>query len=167
VKVALSEGGIGWIPYFLERMDHSYKAHKAWTFADFGDKLPSQVFSEHVILCFIEDEFGVRNAREIGVDRICIETDYPHSDAIWPNAPEVLTAHFALTDLTDDEIDKMTHRNAIELFQYDPFSVRPREQCTVGALRAEAAGHDVSVQSKGRRHEHDGPVSISELTPTA
>jgi predicted TIM-barrel fold metal-dependent hydrolase len=82
VKVALSEGGIGWIPYFLERMDHSYKAHKAWTFADFGDKLPSQVFSEHVILCFIEDDFGARNAREIGTDHICIETDYPHSDAI-------------------------------------------------------------------------------------
>ena len=43
---------------------------------------------EHVILCFIEDDFGARHAREIGTDRICIETDYPHSDAIWPNAPE-------------------------------------------------------------------------------
>jgi predicted TIM-barrel fold metal-dependent hydrolase len=167
VTVALSEGGIGWIPYFLERLDHSYLIHKAWTGADFGSQLPSEVFMEHVILCFIEDEFGARHAREIGVDRICIETDYPHSDAIWPNAPEVLTAHFALTDLTDEEIDKMTHRNAIDFFHYDPFSVRPREQCTVGALRAEAAGHDVSVQSKGRRIEHHGPVSISELTPTA
>ena len=167
LTVALSEGGIGWIPYFLERLDHSYVTHKAWTGADFGSQLPSEVFMEHVILCFIEDEFGVRHAREIGVDRICIETDYPHSDAIWPNAPEVLTAHFALTDLTDDEIDKMTHRNAIEKFHYDPFSVRPRERCTVGALRAEAVGHDVSVQSKGRRTQHDGIVSISELTPTA
>ena len=105
--------------------------------------------------------------REIGVDRICIETDYPHSDAIWPNAPEVLTAHFALTDLTDDEIDKMTHRNAIEFFQYDPFSVRPASSARSARCGAEAAGHDVSVQSKGRRTHHDGPVSISELTPTA
>ena len=31
VTVALSEGGIGWIPYFLERLDHSYSVHKAWT----------------------------------------------------------------------------------------------------------------------------------------
>ena len=116
VTVALSEGGIGWIPYFLERLDHTYVTHKAWTGADFGKQLPSEVFMEHVILCFIEDEFGVRHAREIGADRICIETDYPHSDAIWPNAPEVLTAHFALTDLTDDEIDEMTHRNAIDFF---------------------------------------------------
>jgi predicted TIM-barrel fold metal-dependent hydrolase len=167
VTVALSEGGIGWIPYFLERIDHTYLTHKEWTGADFGGQLPSEVFMEHVILCFIEDEFGARHAREIGVDRICIETDYPHSDAIWPNAPEVLDAHFALTDLTDDEIDKMTHANAMTFFGYDPFSVRPREQCTVGALRAEAAGHDVSVQSKGQRVHHEGPVSISELTPTA
>ena len=167
LTVALSEGGIGWIPYFLERLDHSYLTHKAWTGADFGSKLPSEVFMEHMILCFIEDEFGARHAREIGVDRICIETDYPHSDAIWPNAPEVLTAHFALTDLTDAEIDRMTHRNAIDFFHYDPFSVRTRERCTVGALRAEAVGHDVSVQSKGRRTEHRGTVSISELSPTA
>ena len=168
VTVALSEGGIGWIPYFLERLDHSYVTHKAWTGADFGQQLPSEVFMEHVILCFIEDEFGARHAREIGVDRICIETDYPHSDAIWPNAPETLTAHFALTDLTDAEIDRMTHANALEFFHYDPFSVRPREQCTVGALRAEAKDHDVSVQSKGRRGKaHDGPVNITELTVTA
>ena len=31
VTVALSEGGIGWIPYFLERLDHTYTMHKAWT----------------------------------------------------------------------------------------------------------------------------------------
>ncbi|HEX6311245.1 MAG TPA: amidohydrolase family protein, partial [Acidimicrobiia bacterium] len=35
VTVALSEGGIGWVPYFLERLDHSYRTHKAWTGADF------------------------------------------------------------------------------------------------------------------------------------
>jgi len=167
VTVALSEGGIGWIPYFLERLDHSYSAHKAWTFADFGDKLPSQVFMERVILCFIEDDFGARHAREIGTDRICIETDYPHSDAIWPNAPERLMQGWVPTDLTDAEIDAMTHENAMRFFRFDPYSIRPRERCTVGALRAEAAGHDVSVQSKGHRREHHGIVSISELTPTA
>ncbi|HVJ96642.1 MAG TPA: amidohydrolase family protein [Acidimicrobiia bacterium] len=167
VTIALSEGGIGWIPYFLERLDHTYTVHKAWTYADFGDKLPSEVFMERVILCYIEDDFGARNAREIGVDRICIETDYPHSDAIWPDAPEVLMKGFAPTDLTDDEINKMTHLNAMKFFQYDPFSKRPREQCTVGALRAEAAGHDVSIQSKGRRSENEGPMTLAGFNPTA
>jgi predicted TIM-barrel fold metal-dependent hydrolase len=167
VTFALSEGGIGWIPYFLERLDHTYTVHKAWTFADFGDKLPSQVFKERVILCYIEDDFGSRHAREIGVDRICIETDYPHSDAIWPNAPERLMEGFAPSGLTDDEINQITHLNAMRFFRYDPFSIRPREQCTVGALRAEASGYDVSIQSKGRRSEREGPMTLAGFTPTA
>jgi predicted TIM-barrel fold metal-dependent hydrolase len=167
LTISLSEGGIGWIPYFLERIDHTYKAHKAWTFADFGDKLPSEFFLEHVVLCYIEDDFGARHAREIGVDRICMETDYPHSDAIWPNAPERMAEGFALTDLTDDEINKITHENAMKFFRFDPFSIRPREKCTVGALRAEAAGHDVSIVAKGRRSERDEPMTLAGFNPTA
>jgi predicted TIM-barrel fold metal-dependent hydrolase len=167
MTVALSEGGIGWIPYFLERIDHSFKAHHAWTFADFGGKLPSEVFLEHVILCYIEDDFGARHAREIGTDRICMETDYPHSDAIWPNAPERMMEGFEPTDLTDDEINQITHLNAMKFYRFDPFSIRPRERCTVGALRAEAAGHDVSVQSKGRRVEHNEPMTLAGFRPTA
>ena len=161
VTIALSEGGIGWIPYFLERIDHTYKVHKAWTFADFGGKLPSEVFMERMILCFIEDDFGARQAREIGTDRICIETDYPHSDAVWPNAPERMMEAFAPTDLTDHEINQMTHLNAMKFFQYDPFKIRPREKCTAGALRAEAVGHDISIVAKGRRVEHDAPTKVS------
>ena len=161
VQIALSEGGIGWIPYFLERIDHSFKVHKAWTFADFGGKLPSEVFMERMILCFIEDDFGARQAREIGVDRICIETDYPHSDAVWPNAPERMMEAFAPTGLTDDEINKITHANAMKFFQYDPYKIRAREKCTAGALRAEAAGHDVSIVAKGKRNEHDAPTKVS------
>ncbi|HUI48530.1 MAG TPA: amidohydrolase family protein [Acidimicrobiia bacterium] len=167
VTVALSEGGIGWIPYFLERLDHTYLTHKAWTFADFGGRLPSEVFMERVILCYIEDDFGARHAREIGVDRICIETDYPHSDAIWPDAPERLMAGFEPTDLTDDEINRITHLNAMKFFQFDPFAIRPRERCTVGALRSEATGHDVSIQAKGRRVEHDHPMTLAGFTATA
>jgi predicted TIM-barrel fold metal-dependent hydrolase len=161
VTIALSEGGIGWIPYFLERIDHTYKVHRAWTFADFGGKLPSEVFMERMILCFIEDDFGARQAREIGVDRICIETDYPHSDAVWPNAPERTMEAFGPTDLTDDEINQITHLNAMKFFQYDPFKIRPRERCTAGALRAEAVGHDISIVAKGRRVNHDEPTRVA------
>ncbi len=59
LKIALSEGGIGWIPYFLERIDYNYQKHHYWTGQDFGSKLPSEVFNEHIITCFIDDVFGV------------------------------------------------------------------------------------------------------------
>ena len=35
LKVALSEGGTGWIPYFLERADRTYEMHSTWTHQDF------------------------------------------------------------------------------------------------------------------------------------
>ncbi|HEX4777566.1 MAG TPA: amidohydrolase family protein [Acidimicrobiia bacterium] len=170
LTVALSEGGIGWIPYFLERLDHSYRVHKAWTGADFGSKMPSEVFLEHVVLCFISDPVGVQLARRIGVDRITVEIDYPHSDTTWPRAPEKLATEFAQTDLTDDEIDQITYKNAMGFFSYDPFTHRPKEQCTVGALRAEAIGVDVEPRSAtgaARKPEREGRVTITDLAARA
>lgn len=58
LKIALSEGGTGWIPYFLERVDRTFEMHAAWTLQDFGGKLPSEVFREHFLTCFISDPMG-------------------------------------------------------------------------------------------------------------
>jgi hypothetical protein len=70
----------------------------------------------------------------------------------------------ALVGVPDDEIDKMTHLNAMRLFQFDPFAVRPRDQCSVGALRAEAAGVDVSLKSAGLKFEPPTePIRIMDL----
>jgi hypothetical protein len=55
----------------------------------------------------------------------------------------------------------------MKFFRFDPFSIRPREKCTVGALRAEAAGHDVSIVAKGRRSERDEPMTLAGFNPTA
>ena len=145
LRIALSEGGIGWIPYFLERIDYVYQHHKAWTAQDFGDKLPSQVFNERIITCFIDDAFGVESRRHLNMDHVTWECDYPHSDSTWPQSPEMAMKY--LESLTDDEIDKITHRNAMRLFKYDPFAHIPRQQCTVGALRAQAGDWDVEVHS--------------------
>ena len=152
IRVALSEGGIGWIPYFLERADYVYRHHKAWTGADFGGQLPSEVFKEHVLTCFIDDEVGVEMRDRLNLDLIAWECDYPHSDSTWPNAPETVARY--LNDLPQEDVDRITHLNAMRLFHFEPYSIRPKERCTAGALRAEVAGHDVSIVSKGlRRHE--------------
>ncbi len=96
LRMALSEGGIGWIPYFLERADFTYGQHSAWTHTNFGKEKPSDVFRRHVMTCFIDDEFGLRNRQDIGIDIICWEADYPHSDATWPRSPEQSVAGYSL-----------------------------------------------------------------------
>ena len=95
---------------------------------------------------------GSSCATTSAIDNICWEQDYPHSDSSWPNAPEELAAVAARFDVTDAELDKITHENAMRWYHFDPFAHRAREQCTVGALRAEAAGHDVAIHpmDKGR-----------------
>lgn len=166
LKIALSEGGTGWIPYFLDRVDRTYEMHSTWTHQDFGDKLPSEVFREHFMTCFISDPVGVKNRHMIGVDNICWEMDYPHSDSMWPGAPEELDAVFKTYDVPDDEINKITHENAMRLYHFDPFKHIPPEEAKVGALRKQAEGHDVSIQALSN-HDKRGGSSFADFTANA
>jgi len=149
LKIALSEGGIGWIPYFTERSDFSHWRHNAWTHSDFGRAKPSDVFHRHFLCCFIDDQFGLQNLDKMNENMVAYECDYPHSDTLWPNSPEHL--HKSMTHLTDVQIDKVTHGNAIRFFSYDMFGKIKREELNVGALRAQAkaAGVDTTPKSGG------------------
>jgi len=169
LKIGLSEGGTGWIPYFLERADRTFEMHSTWTHQDFGGKLPSEVFREHFLTCFISDHVGVKLRNEVGIDNIAWEADYPHSDSMWPGAPEQL--HDVLTEhnVPDDDINKMTYENAMRWYSFDPFSHITREQATVGALRRAAEGHDVSIRALSQHKKAgtsfaDWAASAKELT---
>ncbi|KUI35963.1 amidohydrolase [Mycobacterium sp. IS-1590] len=153
LRIALSEGGTGWIPYFLERVDRTYEMHSTWTGQDFGGKLPSEVFREHFLTCFIADPVGVATRNAIGIDNICWEADYPHSDSMWPGAPEQLDEVLTANNVPDDEINKMTYQNAMRWYHWDPFTHMTREQATVGALRKAAEGHDVSIQALSKKEK--------------
>ena len=163
ITMAMSEGGIGWIPYALERMDYVYEHHHSWTGADFGGRRPSDVYRDHIVTCFIDDASGLELRHRVGIDSITWECDYPHSDSTWPHSPELLGK--SLNGIPDDEVDMMTHLNAMRVFKFDPFAVRPREQCTVGALRSEASDVDISVRSLGRKNE--GGMKATELASLA
>ena len=168
LKFAMSEGGIGWIPYFLERCDYVYKHHKAWTGTDLGGKLPSELFNERIITCFIDDAVGLETRHHLNLDHITWECDYPHSDSTWPHSPELLAP--ALAGLSDAEINQITHENAIRLFSYDPFSHIPKDQCTVGALRAQATDVDVSekaVTGAQPRDPSEPPITIMTIVAAA
>jgi len=151
LRIALSEGGTGWIPYFLERCDRTYEMHAGWTGQDFHGRLPSEVFREHFLTCFIKDTTGIALRHEIGIDNIAWECDYPHSDSMWPTAPEQLAGAFEEHHVPDDEANKLTFENAMRWYSFDPFKHIRREDATVGALRRSVAGHDVSVRPRSRR----------------
>jgi hypothetical protein len=152
LKVSLSEGGIGWIPYFLERADFVHEHHKAWTYADFGKRKPSDLFKEHFMTCFIDDTFGLKNIDFIGEDMVAYECDYPHSDSVWPESADRLLQ--TVQHLPDRVINKVSHENALRFFNYDAFGMMGgRDKCTAGALRKLGA------------HVNTDPVSFGGPAP--
>jgi predicted TIM-barrel fold metal-dependent hydrolase len=160
LRMALSEGGIGWVPYLLERADFTVQQHGPWIRSNVGDEKPSDIFKRHIITCFIADKFGIENRHAIGVDMIAWECDYPHSDTVWPYSPEYLWE--SVKDIPREEIDKITHLNTMREFRWDPLSILGRENCTVGALRAKATHVDTRPLSKaGLKPAGDGVSAVT------
>ncbi len=166
LKIALSEGGTGWIPYFLDRLDRTYEMHHLWTGQNFGDQLPSDIFRKHFLTCFISDPVGMQLRHMIGIDNIAWECDFPHSDSSWPTAPEELAAVAA--GASDEDIAKIGYQNAMRWYSFDPFQHRTKANSTVAALRAEAGDHDVEIRpfDKGRFVKQVG-IDLGDLQAKA
>jgi predicted TIM-barrel fold metal-dependent hydrolase len=157
LRFSLTEGDIGWIPYFLWRAEHTHKRHGGWTKATFpaGYSGPTDVFRKHFLSCFISDRIAVKLLDEFDTSTVCWESDFPHSDSNWPNAPEELTKLFGDAGVEDAVVNQITHENAMKHYKFDPFAVRSKDRCTVGALRAEAGGVDVVTRVGREADERD------------
>jgi hypothetical protein len=146
LRFALTEGDIGWIPYFLWRAEHTLDRHNGWMRHEPPQGLsPTELFRERILCCFISDRIGVRLLDELNPKNVCWESDYPHSDSSWPHAPERCADLFA--DLDADLVADITHRNAMRHFRFDPFAHRAAARCTAGALRSEASDVDVVTRT--------------------
>ena len=111
---ALSEGGIGWIPYLKERLDYTWERQRLWS--GLGDVRPSELFDRHLWGCFIDDEVGVETRYRVGVDNMMVEVDFPHSDSPWPHTQKRVTE--MLRDVPDDEAHKIAELNARALYNF-------------------------------------------------
>jgi hypothetical protein len=162
LRFALTEGDIGWIPYFLWRAEHTLDRHNGWMRHDPPQGLsPSELFRERILCCFIGDRIGVKLLDEFNVDHVCWESDFPHSDSSWPHAPERLAT--LLDGLEPGVVSRLTHENAMRHFQFDRFATRARELCTARALRAEAGDVDTVTRS-GRPADDRDLAAWSRLT---
>lgn len=115
LKFVLAEGGIGWIPYLLERSNYSWERHKYWCNVN-PDVRPSDLFRDHIYGCFISDTAGLEARDRIGVDQILFEADYPHSDCNWPHTRKVLAE--SLADVPDEDARKIAELNARRIFRF-------------------------------------------------
>jgi predicted TIM-barrel fold metal-dependent hydrolase len=118
LKIAYSEGGIGWIPYALEKADDFWSQHNNWT--KVKEKIPeppSTYFYSNVYVCSIRDPFGFENIDRIGERNITFETDFPHTDTTWPNTQAY--AENELKALSAETQYRVLRGNAIDLLSLD------------------------------------------------
>jgi predicted TIM-barrel fold metal-dependent hydrolase len=130
LKIALSEGEVGWMPYFLERAQQVLDKQRYWvkrgqTFmghagngADLDTLDIRQSFRDHVYGCIIEDHHAVKSLDEIGEDNVMCETDYPHSDSTWPDC--IAVARNTMKDLPENVQYKLLRGNAERLYRFTP-----------------------------------------------
>jgi uncharacterized protein len=113
LQVIIAEGGIGWVAYFLERMDAVFKKQGRWAGTTIPNK-PSEYFQKNVLVTFEEDEAGIRTYDLIGSKRIMWSSDYPHSDTTWPHSEQAIE-HFFGKMPAEDRV-AMTRDNAGKVY---------------------------------------------------
>ena len=115
LNVVLVEAGLGWIPYFLERLDTMEASHGWDTFeGKVITEKPSFYWHRQMYATFESDIVGVRNRYDIGVENLMWATDYPHPDSTWPNSQRILHEHF--DGVPAEEKSLMAAGNASRLY---------------------------------------------------
>jgi predicted TIM-barrel fold metal-dependent hydrolase len=116
LRICLSEGGIGWVAGLLDRLEHVGRYQHMYGTWDGIDVSPAEVLQRNFWFCAIEDRSGLEQRHRIGVDHICLESDYPHQDGTWPDTQDILRTQLA--DVPADDVRKLTWENASRLFEF-------------------------------------------------
>ena len=113
LRIVFAEGGIGWIPYLLYKMDQVFEVHKPYMRSQITER-PSETFRRQCFATFEDDPAGVQLRHMIGVDTLMWASDYPHTNTTWPESQQVIEKTFA--DLSDSDRKKIVCENAAGLY---------------------------------------------------
>ncbi|HML01353.1 MAG TPA: amidohydrolase family protein [Acidimicrobiales bacterium] len=113
LKVAMSEGGIGWVAMLMDRLENLVDR------SGYGlgwDLRPAEVLRRNFWFCTLDDPSTIDTRDSIGVDRIMLEVDYPHGDGTWPDTQETIARSWG--HIPPMELRRMCCENAAELYRH-------------------------------------------------
>jgi predicted TIM-barrel fold metal-dependent hydrolase len=115
LKIVLVEAGVGWIPYFLERLDTMADNHGWDTFPTKAiSEKPSFYWHRNMAATFEQDLAGIRLLDLIGMKNLMWATDYPHPDSTWPRSRQILQEHFK--GLAPEDVELIASGNVTRLY---------------------------------------------------
>ena len=113
IRIAMSEGGIGWVAMLLDRLDNLVDRSgygRGWAMR------PAEVLKRNFWFCTIDDPSTIDTRYRIGVDHIMVEVDYPHGDSTWPDTQEVIRQVWG--HLPNSELRALCSENASRLYRH-------------------------------------------------
>jgi predicted TIM-barrel fold metal-dependent hydrolase len=113
LKIAMSEGGIGWVAMLLDRLDNIVDRSG---YGPGWDLRPSEVLQRNFWFCTIDDPSTIDTRYRIGVENIMVEVDYPHGDSTWPDTQRVIEQ--AWGHLPANELRMICSENAAALYRH-------------------------------------------------
>ncbi len=134
LQVGFFEGGCGWVPYWLERIDEHYE--KRPEEAPLLKGKPSEYVQDGRVFFSFEPEDAMLPycLEHIGADAFLFASDYPHWDMNFPHA---LSGLLERRDVTAEQKRKLTYDNAFRF--YTNLKVDETTQ-RANAVTTEAAG---------------------------
>ena len=123
LKVALSEGQIGWMPFIIEKLDGVWNDRAVYGNIDHLSRPPSSYIPGRVYGCVFDDLIGLQIRDRLGMGQIMFETDYPHGDSTWPNSLVVFEKLVTQAGLSERETYQLARGNAIECYGLARFGI--------------------------------------------
>jgi predicted TIM-barrel fold metal-dependent hydrolase len=121
LKTCLAESQLGWVPYVLSRADFVYEEMSGEGFTGIDRAAmphpPSWYFARNVWVAFFRDPVGLELLDRLGTSQVLYETDYPHTDTMWPTCREAaaeMTSHLDPAVAAD-----IVANNAAKLFRIE------------------------------------------------
>jgi predicted TIM-barrel fold metal-dependent hydrolase len=126
LRAGLFENGAGWMPWFIEKLDESYRPGGSAT--PNLRRRPSEIVRGGQVFCAIDPGENLKSCiEELGEELWLFSTDYPHPPASWPDDVSMVTGR---SELSESAKMKILGENAVR------FLPRLRDQ-SVQALRHE------------------------------
>jgi predicted TIM-barrel fold metal-dependent hydrolase len=116
LKIAMSEGGIGWVAMLLDRLDNLVDRSGYLSNGYDHDNRPADVLRRNFWFCTLDDPSTIDTRYRIGVENIMVETDFPHGDGTWPHTQREIEKYWG--HLPVEELRMLTHENAARLFRH-------------------------------------------------
>ena len=116
LRLVLAESGIGWLPYFVRRMDAAAEKHVP-NAQDYKLRArPSDIFRRQVYATFEEEPLGPELLPLLGPDNFMWASDYPHPDSTFPHSREAVAQAFKGLDASF--VEKVTKTNCAKLYGF-------------------------------------------------